>query len=326
MQTFFSDPTSLGGAVRRLARGGVQRLRCVTSNGSLKQKVTASTPVMLGTPESYRVSEQHAPDKESTWGHAAEDDGWYKAHNSIRGEIRSLGRALDVIGITPLQEWQLRSLKAYWTGHARHVYAHQGNEDELFNPYLRTRIAVPDKLEADHVVLVALMERLGALVDSLRAGCSALELRVAWAAYDTAMTAHLSEEEQIGLPLMRAYFTPKEIGVLVEKIMKRADPIELGSFFHHMGGTREILAFMKQEGIPAIAWYLQFKGLRTAYRKAMVSHVESLIAGKPVVSVHRSREAKASSQSDENAATANPTSPPRDRKRVGSLVVLDFKL
>jgi len=263
-----------------------------------------TTPTVDTQDLSFQADPAHQPDKESTWVFPPEEDGWVKAHNAIRQEISLFGRALEEVGNAPLVDWQVRSIQAYWAGHEVHIHGHHSNEDEIFNPFLRTRIAYPDKLEADHVTLVELMGRLRSLVSGLTVGSSAVTLRNTWAEYEATMLPHLHEEEQVGIPLMRAYFTHKEVGALVEKILKGADPIELGAFFHFLGGKREVQAFMKQEGIPSFVWYLKFKGLRTHYRKAMISHADSLIAGRPVVSVHRSKAAK-TTRADENAAPVN---------------------
>ena len=49
------------------------------------------------------------------------------------------------------------------------------------------------------------------------------------------MLPHLREEEDVALPLCRAYFTPQEVAAKLREIMKRASPIELGSFWHTCG-------------------------------------------------------------------------------------------
>lgn len=252
----------------------------------------------------YQADPAFLPDKEATWAFPMEEDGWVKAHNSIREEIALFKRALEAIGDKQLLKWQVNAIKEYWRGHEIHIHGHHSNEDDIFNPFLRTRIAYPDKLEADHVTLVELMRRLRTIVSGLVPGNNPTTLRHTWSEYEAMMLPHLHEEEQVGIPLMRAYFTHKEVGALVEKILKGADPIELGAFFHFLGGKREVQAFMKQEGIPAFVWYLKFKGLRTHYRKVMISHADSLIQGRPVTSVHRSKAAKAA-RPDENAAPVN---------------------
>jgi hypothetical protein len=89
-----------------------------------------------------------------------------------------------------------------------------------------------------------------------------------------------AEEEQVSLPLLRAYFTPAEVAPVIQQILKKESKANLGSFFHHIpGGKLGVMAFMKQEGIPAFVWYLEFKAARAAYRCERESMLEALLRG-----------------------------------------------
>ena len=80
----------------------------------------------------------------------------------------------------------------------------------------------------------------------------------------------------MGLPLVRAYFLPAEIGKVVASFMKNGDPVSLGSFVHVIGHKKDAQCFMKENGIPPFVWHLPgkgFKALRTLYRtKQQVLH------------------------------------------------------
>lgn len=115
-------------------------------------------------------------------------------------------------------------------------------------------------------------------------------LRV-WRGYKETMSSRLRAEENVELPLMRAYFTPREAaasGVTRRMTMTHNDgkkagdnresrypEVYVGSFLHHIqGGKHGVMAFMRQEGISSLAWYLHFKGARAAYRAKMESMLE----------------------------------------------------
>merc|ERR1711998_811888 len=103
--------------------------------------------------------------------------------------------------------------------------------------------------------------------------------------YESIMLPHLFEEEQIGLPLARAYFTPAEIEKVTSQFIKNGDPVALGSFVHVMGHKADAQRFMAENGIPSFVWHLPgkgFKSLRTLYRTKMQVHIHSLLAGEPV--------------------------------------------
>lgn len=169
------------------------------------------------------------------------------------------------------------------------------------NPVLRTRIAYPEKLEADHVQLVAAMDAIAACVHALKPGRDSLTgLRALWLNYEAIMLPHLFEEEMVGLPLARAYFTPQEIEKVVATFMKNGDPVSLGSFVHVMGHKADAQRFMKENGIPSFVWHIPkagFKALRTLYRTKQQVHIDSLLAGEPVKSTTKKL-------SKENAAKA----------------------
>ena len=184
--------------------------------------------------------------------------------------------------------WERHAIRSWCKGHFEHVRGHHKNEDELFNPFLRTRIIYPDKLETDHIELVEMTKRLEAVVSGALASVD--ELGALWDEYEGIMLPHLREEENIGIPLMRAYFTPKEIGALQERIIKTASPLELGSFVHHLGGKAESIDFMRQAGIPLPAWYMAFKPNRALYRKRMQSLVDSLLTGRHVITAHKPKK------------------------------------
>merc|ERR1719440_183274 len=166
------------------------------------------------------------------------------------------------------------------------------------NPVLRKRIFYPEKLEADHVDLVAAMDAIAECVRSLKTGDTLEGLGALWARYETIMLPHLFEEEQVGLPLARAYFTPSEIEKVTSEFLKKGDPVSLGSFVHVMGHKKDAQAFMRENGIPPFVWHVPgkgFKALRTLYREKMQSHIDSLLAGEPV-------SARTKRHSKENAA------------------------
>ena len=257
--------------------------------------------------EEHRVDKSFAPDKEPHWKHSAQDDGWTRAHNSIRAELKAFRAALHALGDAELAEWQITAIICWWNGHREHVYGHHTNEDAIMNPFLRTRFHIPEKILVDHRNLIELMDAISAIVDGLDGGGGPpTALRAKWEEYEQAMLPHLREEEELALPLCRAYFTPQEVGAKVREIMKRASAIELGSFWHTCGSKAAIMGFMRQEGIPPFLWHLLFRRQRTAYRRHMVSHIESLHRGEPVVTL-RKRDFRIVLAGGGGAAGASPS-------------------
>jgi len=107
------------------------------------------------------------------------------------------------------------------------------------------------------------------------------EISIAFASYHEVVLPHLKEEEELGLILARAYFTPKEMGAMVSKILEKAPDVELGSFIHDIGPDNFRKVFMVQEGIPFFVWYIAFKKKHAAFLRDFVAHSEAIKNGEP---------------------------------------------
>uniref|UniRef100_A0A7S3GUK7 Hemerythrin-like domain-containing protein n=1 Tax=Spumella elongata TaxID=89044 RepID=A0A7S3GUK7_9STRA len=201
---------------------------------------------------------------------------------------------IEHLGDRELEAWEVHAMRSIWDCHYEHVHDHHTNEDGIMTPSMATRINLPAKLTTDHEGLVARMEVLKVIVSSLT---NAAQLDLAWSEYQMYMLPHLFEEEQISLPLLRAFFTPAEAGAIVGKILGAGKPAVLGSFFYWFGSAdpnaadtasvtdasikAATTAFMAQEGIPWFVWHIEFKGYIQAYRDAMVINAAALFRGVP---------------------------------------------
>lgn len=236
----------------------------------------------------WQAHSNFEPIHEVTYPFPLEKDGWVHAHNSIRAEISGLRTAFDEIiargdGIS-MPDWAVMSLQTWWKAHTEHIHGHHSNEDDILNPKLRERFHYPDKLEADHTLLVRIMDELDKLIMiDLKPGGNIHVISAKWDEYSSFMLPHLLEEENIGLPLARAYFTRKEFAKIVAAIMKNATPIELGAFIHTMGEHSFRREFMPQEGIPFFVWYLVMKRCLNTYIKRCHVHLVALQNGMPVI-------------------------------------------
>lgn len=233
--------------------------------------------------------ETFKPDKESTYSYTIEEDGWMLAHNAIRGELAAYEDTLETVlqrlGEEAPSEWEIGCMKQFWACHEVHLHNHHHTEDDIFNPFLRTRFNYPEKLEADHVVLVQLMEKCAKLTEELstenKAGVS--NLLKAWKEYRATMEPHLREEEMIGIPLMHKYFSHAEVGAIIQKMLSRPDyPKEdLGAFIYHQGEETFRNKFMAQEGIPFFVWYIDFKAKYNYYLSQVIAPLDALKSGSP---------------------------------------------
>lgn len=111
--------------------------------------------------------------------------------------------------------------------HYVHIHNHHSNEDDLLTPYLETRINYPEKLTSDHTELVAKLDSVDSIVKSLgqKEGDTVTVIVKEMTAYQDIMLPHLKEEEDMGLPLARAYFDMEEIGAVIQKILSGSPPV-----------------------------------------------------------------------------------------------------
>jgi len=146
---------------------------------------------------------------------------------------------------------------------------------------MKTRINLPEKLEADHIDVIARINDVSKIVKELKEGNSLADLLSSVIAYKTLLFPHLLEEEQIALPLLRSYFTPEEAMIPVNKIMKTLGKEESGSFVYRQGEERFRSVFMKQEGIPFFVWHLKFKSDYNYFKNTIQCQIDALKNGIP---------------------------------------------
>ncbi|CAB9528391.1 expressed unknown protein [Seminavis robusta] len=240
----------------------------------------------------FQVDKAFAPDKESHWKYPKDHDGWVHAHNTIRGDLQTAEdcfqaiqgrkRAEDPSSMT-LKAWEVDCLQTVFDAHYEFVKMHHENEDHIITPWLNTRINLPAKLTDDHEDIVGAMKSLQSKIRGLKPGderqASMETLLAEWKPYATNMREHLQEEEDIGLPLMRAYFLPKEYSKVIQKLVRGESKLMTGCFVHRMGEERCRNEFMKEQGIPFFVWYLVFSGSIKLYESTVGAAIEALQSG-----------------------------------------------
>jgi hemerythrin-like domain-containing protein len=234
------------------------------------------------TSSEYQISKQFFPDKEKTWPYAPEKDGWVLAHNALRGEMQMMKESLQAIKIRegPLQSWEIKAINQALDAHLIHIHAHHSAEDDIFTPELKKRFHYPDKLTEDHTGLVRMLEEIDTNLHNLKPGDMIDDSLSLWTKYQEYMIPHLAEEEEVGLPLLRAYFTPDDVSPTIMKIVQRSPKEETGSMIYFCGTKNWYNEFMVQEKIPWFVWYIDFQFKYNSFKKVFVDNLESVKAGK----------------------------------------------
>ena len=135
------------------------------------------------------------------------------------------------------------------------------------------------QIKADHETLIAKIETIEALRVKLGEGERVDKLCQEYIEYEAIMREHLQEEEDIALPLYRAFFTPKEGAALTMEVLKDVKKFEMGSFIYFLGPQKFRKEFMKQEGIPFFVWYLEFAGMYKVFNEGFAVPMDALRKG-----------------------------------------------
>ena len=213
-------------------------------------------------------------DHTTEWRADISKDGWVLAHNAIRGELSDFAYVLIHLKRRDLTPKHAKHIRLWWKGHSEHVYGHHYNEDHILNPFIRTKTEYPEKLEKDHTYLVNCMDEIDDCIKTVPIDVKLLTDK--WTNYMNFMNAHLWEEEEVGIPLVRKYLSPQEFQVPLQAILKKSTPIELGSFIYYNGGKVYIQKFMRQEKIPWFVWYIVFRRHSKYYKQHMIKSLEFL--------------------------------------------------
>jgi len=133
----------------------------------------------------------YPPDKSGLWTAPMETYGWFLEHCNIRSECTKMADVLDKLGTKTLEEWEIESLRSWFANHNLHIHEHHMHEDNIFTPFMQTRINLPEKLTTDHVQLVALLKAVMTIVEGQLASASVL--RPAFEEYQKMLFTHLKE-------------------------------------------------------------------------------------------------------------------------------------
>jgi hypothetical protein len=106
-----------------------------------------TAPAFDPTDKQYQLKEEFPPDKASTWKLPMEQDGWIKAHDSLRKDISILIQAFEACaGRGPIKQWEADIIKDVLGFHHTFIHEHHTNEDDVMGPFLKQRFLYPDKV------------------------------------------------------------------------------------------------------------------------------------------------------------------------------------
>jgi hemerythrin-like domain-containing protein len=188
--------------------------------------------ISCADPSIFQVSNSFPPDKIDLWkDFPVVEDAWIGTHQALRFEISELGLALELVASRPLKKQDIDNIQQAFEAHIEHGLAHQEQEDKILVPKLKKRFN-PPKHEHDGIEN-QLNSKLKSLVKELKVGSDLEELRSELKIYQSIILPHMDEEEAELIPLMRAFFTPKEMSGISQEFFT-AGP-KVSDCFHQSG-------------------------------------------------------------------------------------------
>lgn len=237
------------------------------------------TKINPTSPE-YQLNNKFPPDKEKSWPYPPERDGWVHANNALRGEVRMMKEALQAINSRgePLKDWEIQAVNAAWESHREHIRSYVRHGDNLFLPQLKKRFAYPDKA-TDQTGVVKMVDSVDKKFHALKQGSRVDDALTEWANYERCVIRHLQVAQDIGLPLLRAYFTPKDIAPIILQQMKQSPKQQTGALIYFCGVERFRNEFMVQESVPSFVWYIDFVFKYNHFVQSFVKNLEAVKVG-----------------------------------------------
>lgn len=239
--------------------------------------------------DNWQLSQSYPPDKTHLWTYGIDMDGWTLAHDALRGEIKDFQHALDTIMEQDISRRQVRAMRKWWKGHLTHVQSHHTNEDNIVKAFVKRRFSYPEFMQDDHeeiehhfrVISDVIRQVYIARNDHDRME-ALVKLKKAFEEYSDCLLPHLLAEEAIGIPLTRAYFTPKEVQRLTIRLARSGPRCETGSIVHYVGPAKLRQAMRLQNApLQRIAWILILNPRHRYYKRHMLRLLNDILVESP---------------------------------------------
>jgi hypothetical protein len=109
-------------------------------------------------------------DYTDTWTVPVERDGWVQAHHTIREDLKDIERmGLAYIGQLkagkPLSKSQISAAKRFWGVYYVFLAHHHATEDSIVLPYLQKHTDTPQKVCADHELIIGATKKLNSMLN-----------------------------------------------------------------------------------------------------------------------------------------------------------------
>ena len=142
------------------------------------------------------------------------DESILLPHELIRNALLKMEKVLSHENFIEGEDWKMRNFHEWYNKYFYYfVYHHHKIEEDIYFPFLKTKVNIPDKVENDHIDL---MKRLDEIKEIENVGI----LRDKVGELKNCMFSHLAEEEEIVPSILRDNFTEDQEKEIVDKIIQ----------------------------------------------------------------------------------------------------------
>eukprot|EP00742_Colponemidia_sp_Colp-10_P001571 GILJ01001690.1.p1 GENE.GILJ01001690.1~~GILJ01001690.1.p1 ORF type:complete len:291 (-),score=39.83 GILJ01001690.1:173-1006(-) len=220
---------------------------------------------------------------------------WYEIgllypHEAIRQDLKTFTQIFsrDNVSGSLSDAWKVQRFLQYFSKYFYPmVHGHHDVEEKIYVPWVKSRVAVPDKVCMDHKHLLDELDNIKSFEPTINVAVLAHDetayhtdfekLREAVLGLNGFMCDHLAEEEVIFPPLLKEHFTEAEEQQVIQRIVKAErslGPIMLPWILSAMakwGGPERVAAFFKT--LPAPVRYL----LRSRWQPSFEQNAHGLL-------------------------------------------------
>lgn len=210
------------------------------------------------------------------WAFPIEEDGLFRIHDALRMDMNDIQAIAERLSLESMaQPWEKQALVQVWSRFENWVHDHHTIEEDIFFPWLATRIELPERLASDHVALMDMLLECSRLVKAH----GYKDFLHAFKTFKSDMEIHFEEEEKAIMSQMRNHFTRAEQKVVDDKIAKRSKLSDIGHLLRPLDRKAQIKWMKTVVELPTIVIYLVMIPAIWHFNRTVGKKIQALKSG-----------------------------------------------
>lgn len=174
-----------------------------------------------------------------------------------------------------VQRWEKQAFTKLWILFEKWVHEHHDNEENIFFPWIATRVELPERLASDHVALMDMLRECTEQVNGQRY----TEFVSTFTTFKREMELHFTEEENLIMLQMRNNFTRAEQKVIEAEITKSLKLLDIGHLLRPLDRKEQIRWMKSVAEMPAIIVYMVMLPVIWHFNRTIGKQIRALKSG-----------------------------------------------